>query len=207
MVITQMTVTEVEAKKTNLETELTTALAAAKVLEPATPEFDEAYGRYLTAKAAIAKIPDEIASAKLAENADAIKSASATVAEGITQLLEGLKVAELLGKPVIALAYHRAVNADGTISTGVNFNPTVHIKASGPKVAKEAKGAGHTMIVGPDGARLSLTKFVLTNATDAEKASPEFKYPHTRVDSRPKFDAFVASHNLTGYTYETPTTA
>ncbi|KKL10948.1 hypothetical protein LCGC14_2550710, partial [marine sediment metagenome] len=65
-----MTILEIEAKKTTLEGELSTALEAAKVLTPATVEFDEAYGRYLAAKTALARIPDEVAKAKQVENAD-----------------------------------------------------------------------------------------------------------------------------------------
>jgi hypothetical protein len=63
------------------------------------------------------------------------------------------------------------------------------------------------MIVSPDGSKLSLTKFVMTHATEAEKASAEYKYPHTRVDSKPKFEEFCTAHALSGYIYETPSKA
>jgi hypothetical protein len=80
---------------------------------------------------------------------------------------------------------------------------------SGNRATKGPKGerkvsAGHTKVVSPDGSKLSLTKFVMANATDAEKSSPAYKYPHTRVDSKPKFDQFCESHGLTGYVYEVP---
>lgn len=204
-----MTVIEVEQKRTQLEAEMQTALTAAKVLVPATPEFDEAYSRYLNAKAGIAKIPDEIAKAKLAENAEAINAAGATVAEAIAQLVEGLKVAELIGSPVIALRYYRTVSKDEAgnekVSTGVAFNPVTQLKAKG--APKEAKGHGRTIIIAPDGSKLSPTKFVLQSRTKEETdaaAAKEHDYPHTFVDTKPKFDAWCVAHNLTGYIYEVP---
>jgi len=195
-----MTIVEIEAKKTQLEVEMTTALEAAKVLEPGSPEFDEAYARHLAAKSAIAKIPDEIAKAKLAENADAIKAAAATVGEAIAQVVDGFKVADLIGVPVVALRY--AIDSEG--NKLVIFNPVTQARSTGLKGERKSKGAGHTMIVAPDGTRLSCTKFVTANATDAEKATQEFKYPHAVVDSKAKFDKFCESHNLTGYIYELP---
>lgn len=192
-----MTVTEVEAKQKTLEAEMATALEAAKVLTPATPEFDEAYSRYLSAKASIAKIPDEIAAAKLAENAEAIATAGASVAEAITQLCDGLKVADLLGKPVEALRF--AIDAEGKAL--VVFNPVIRVAAARKK---GVKGAGRTVIIDPAGEKWSLTKFVLEHATDAEKATPEYKYPHSQVATKPKFEAFCEAHKLTGYTYELP---
>lgn len=197
-----MTIVEVEAKKTNLEAEMATALEAAKVLTPATAEFDDAYGRYLAAKANLFKIPEEIAKAKTAENAGAISAAGDTTAEAITQLVDGLKVADLLGVPVIALRY--TVDAAG--KAGVIFNPIVKVKAAGGGT-KRTPGTGRTVIVDPEGNRLSLTKFVLAYATDAEKATPEYKYPHGQVDSKPKFEAFCLAHSLTGFTYETASNA
>ena len=193
-----MTVTEVQNKETALQAEMDTALEAAKVLTPATPEFDEAYSRYLAAKASIAKIPDEIAAAKLAENADAIKVCATQVAEAIGQLVDGLKVADLVGVPVTALRY--AIDAEGNAL--VVFNPVIKVRAAGGKATKTA---GRTVIVDPNGEKWSLTKFVLAHATDAEKASPEYKYPHTQVATKPKFDAFCEAHSLTGYTHELPT--
>lgn len=195
-----LTVTEVEEKQVKLEAELSTALEAAKVLTPATAEFDEAYSRYLAAKAAIAKIPDELSKAKIAENSAVIATAGSQVADAIEQLIEGLKVSELIGAPVTALRY--AIDAEG--KKLVVFNPVTRLASSGGK--REAKGTGHTMIVDPEGNKLSLTKFVLANATDEEKASEAFKYPHTQVDSKPKFEAFCESHNiaLAGFVYETP---
>ena len=195
-----MTVQEIEAKKVKLEAELNMALTAAKVLTPATAEFDEAYGRYLAAKAAIACIPDEIAKAKLSENAAAIAAAGASIAEAIIQVAEGLKVAQLLGKPVNALSFYM----DAAGKAMVVFNPVTRVTSPGRASDKKDKGAGHTMIVGPDGTRYSLTKFVLAFATEAEKATPEYKYPHAQVASKPKFEAFCTAHNLTGYVYETP---
>lgn len=202
-----MTVQEVELKRAQLESVRDTALEAAKVLAPATSEFDEAYGRYLNAKTSLARIPDELAKARVAENADAIKTAGVTISEAITQLIEGLGVANLLGTPVIALRYYRVAGKDvagkESVSMGVVFNPIIGTKGAG-KAPKEAKGIGHTMIVGPDGTKYSLTKFVLAYTTEAEKASADYKYPHTKVDSKPKFDAFCVARNLTGYTYEAP---
>jgi len=203
-----MTIQEIEAKQVQLELELATALEAAKVLTPATAEFDEAYGRYLNAKVAIAKIPDEIARQKLTENAADIKAAGDTVAEALAQLVDGLKVADLLGTPVIALRYYRTASKDEagneTIATGCVFNPI--IKVSSGKAGGGSKVAGHTMIVDAQGNKFSCTKFVQAHATEAELASQDYKYPHTRVDSRPKFDEFCTAHNLTGFTYELPTT-
>lgn len=202
-----MTIQEIEAKKVQLETEQATALEAAKVLTPATPEFDEAYGRYLAAKAGIARIPDEIAKAKLIENAEAIKVAGNTVAEAVTQLVDGLKVSELLGTDVIALRYFRVVTpasegVEASVSTGVVFNPI--LKLSGGKGGTKKEGAGRTIVVDSAGERLSLTKFVLATCSEAEKASPEFKYPHAQVNTKPKFEAYCQAHSLTGYTYELP---
>lgn len=193
------TIVEIEAKQKTLEAEMSTSIEAAKVLTPATPEFDEAYSRYLAAKASIAKIPDEIATAKLAENAEAIATAGAQVAEAIEQLVDGLKVADLIGVPVTALRY--AKDAEG--KKLVIFNPVTKVRAAG---ARRGRGAGRTSIIDPQGEKWSLTKFVLAHASDTEKASPEYKYPHTQVDSKPKFEKFCEAHSLTGYTYELPTT-
>lgn len=193
-----LTVKEVVAKEAQLNIELSTALEAAKVLTPATSEFDEAYGRYLSAKANIAKIPNEIAQAKLSENAVAIAASGVTLAETIAKVLTGLKIEELLGVPVKNLTY--AVDSEGVRK--VVFNPTIHVKStSGAK--GEPKG-GRTMIVAPDGARLSCTKFVEAHITDAEKSSADFKYPHTVIDSKPKFEAFCTARNLVGYVYDVP---
>lgn len=199
-----MTIIEVEAKKTTLETTMQTALVAAKTLEPATPEFDEAYGRYLSAKASLAKIPGELAAAKQAEHAEAIKADCATMGAAIRELVVGLGIAEKIGEPVISVVWTQgATGIDGKVPEPVvAVNPKVVIKATGGK--REAKAGGHNMIGYPDGTQKSLTKFVLEFATDAEKASPEYKYPHTRADSKPKFEAFVAAHSLTGYTYIVP---
>lgn len=196
-----MTTVEVEAKQKALEAEMATALEAAKVLTPATAEFDDAYGRYLAAKANLAKIPAEIAAAKTAENAEAIKVCGTQIAEAVGQLVDGLKVADLIGTPVIALRY--TVDSEG--KAGVIFNPVIKVKAAGG--AKKTPGAGRTVIVDPNGEKWSLTKFVLAHATDAEKASPEYKYPHGQVDSKPKFEAFCTAHSLTGYIYETAAAA
>ena len=202
------TIKEIEAKQVTLEAEQTTALEAARVLTPATPEFDEAYSRYLGAKAAIAKIPDEIAVAKLAENKAQIDAAAITVTEGITQLVNGLNVADLLGKTVISLRYFRVVSTDEagveTVSTGTVFNPVTKVSTKGTGTGT-GKSAGRTVVVDPEGNRLSLTKFVLAHATDSEKTEGSedyIKYPHTAIDTRPKFDKFVAGHSLTGFTYE-----
>jgi len=194
-----MTIVEVQAKETALRTEMGTALEAAKVLTPATPEFDEAYSRYLAAKANLAKIPTELTAARVAENAGAIQVCAAQVAEAIGQLVVGLKVADLTGAPVTALRY--AIDADGKAL--VVFNPVtiVRTKSFGSKVTG---GAGRTVVVDPAGERWSLTKFVLTNATEAEKASPEYKYPHSQVATKPKFEAFCQTHQLVGFTYEAP---
>ena len=194
-----MTVQEVETKRQQLELERDIALEAAKVLVPATPEFDEAYERYLSAKASLTKIPAELAAAKLAQNAGAIQLAGVTVGEGIRQLVDGLGLEELLGTKVIAIRY--TVNAEGKI--GVVFNPVIALKSTGPKAPK-TPGTGRTKIGYPDGTSTSPTKFVLAHTTEAEKATPAMKYPHTLIDSKPKFDAFVASHNLVGYTYAVP---
>lgn len=193
-----MNTQEVATKKTSLEAEITTALEAVKVLTPATPEFDEAYARYLGAKASLVKIPEELAAAKLSENADAIAQCGVQVSEAIVQLLDGLKVADLVGVPIKTLRF--AIDDAGKPLTV--FNPVTKIKATG---GKRTPGTGRTVVVDAEGNRLSLTKFVLAHATDAEKASLDYKYPHSRVDSKPKFETFCQEHSLTGYTYETAT--
>lgn len=195
-----MTVIEVEAKKISLEAELNTAAEATKVLTPVTPEFDEAYSRYLAAKTALAKIPEEISKAKIAENAEAIAQCGGQVAEAIGQLVTGLKVEELIGTPVTSLRYF--IDADKKAS--VVFNPVVKVATRGTGSRKDGKG-GRTVIVDSEGNRQSLTKFVLEHATEAEKGTDAYKYPHTRVDSKPKFEEFCKEHTLTGYTYEVAT--
>jgi len=191
-------VDEIATKETSLNAELSTALEAAKVLTPATPEFDEAYSRYLSAKAMLAKLPDELAAAKLSDNKEAIDVCGTQVATGITQLIDGLKVADLTGTPITALRYF--TDAEGKHS--VVFNPVTVVKAKGTGTAR-TPGSGRTVIVDSAGERLSLTKFVLAHATEAEKLTPEYKYPHSQVATKPKFEAFCAAHSLTGFTYET----
>ena len=200
-----MTVQEIETKKSKIEAEMSTALTAAKVLEPATAEFDEAYARYLGAKAALAKIPAEIAAAMKVEHADAIKADCVTLASSIRQLIDGLDVEAKLGEPAISVVWTQgATGIDGVVPTPVvHINPTVKVKATGG-TKREAKVGGHTVVKTPEGETVSLTKFVLEHATDAEKASPEYKYPHGLVSSKPKFAAFCEAHNLTGYEYLTP---
>ena len=194
-----VTVAEITEKQVKLEAELNTALEAAKALTPATPEFDEAYGRYLAAKAGIAKIPDEIATAKRAENADAIKADGVAIAEGIKQLLDGLKTTEKLGEPVISVVWTQgATGVDGVVpAPQVVFNPKKQVKSSG---GTRKVGAGRTTITQPDGETISLTKFVLANASEEEAG----KYPHTLVDTKPKFEEFCTKHGLSGYTYQRP---
>lgn len=196
------TIVEIQEKQGKLVAEMTTALEAAKVLQPATPEFDNAYGRYLAAKAAIAKIPEELTMAKRAENADAIKADGAAIAEGIRQLLDGLKTAEKLGEAVISVVWTQgAVGADGTVPAPVvYFNPKVKSAPTSKETGEVARKTGRTTILGPDGSTYSLTKFVLAHADEAEAG----KYPHVLVDSKPKFDEFCTKHGLTGYTYQRP---
>jgi hypothetical protein len=194
-----MTIQEIETREKALHAEMTAALEGAKGKKPASAEFDEAYGKYLAAKANLAKIPAELAKAKAEANSGALKSVGETVAQAIAKLVEGLKVAELLGEPVKVVRY--IVGEDGVAVVG--FNPTTRIATKGPKGERKT-GNGHVAIIAPDGSKQSLTKFVLAHATDAEKASKEFKYPHSQVDTKPKFDAFCASHNLTGFVYEVP---
>jgi hypothetical protein len=203
-----LTVLEVTNKKATLETVIGTTLEAVKALTPGSPEFDEAYGRYLSAKVDVQKIPEELKAAVQAENADKIKATCATVASAIQQLLAGLKAEELMGTPIIALRYAFSESKDDkgvvTKTPMVVLNPIEHVKQSGPKTTSDTtgKGTGHNMIILPDGSKKSLTKFVNETATETEKASAEFKYPHTRVDSKPKFEAYCTAHNLTGYSYE-----
>jgi len=194
-----VTVAEISEKQGKLEAELATALEAAKALTPATPEFDEAYGRYLAAKAGIAKIPEEIVSAKRAENADAIKADGVAIGEGIKQLLDGLKTAEKLGEPVISVVWTQgATGIDGVVpAPQVNFNPKTVIKSSG---GTRKAGAGRTTIMQPDGESTSLTKFVLAYASEEEAG----KYPHVMVDTKPKFEEFCTKHGLVGYQYVRP---
>ena len=203
-----MTVQEVETRKAQLETLRDTALDAAKTLIPATAEFDEAYGRYLSAKASLAGIPAELAKALMAQNSEAIKVAGIQLADGITEMIAGLNIAALLGTPVVALRYYRIPSKDAegkeSISQGVVFNPTTQAKAAGIKSKGESKGAGHTQIVGPDGTKQSLTKFVMAHMSKPAGLGEKAWYPHTEVDSNPKFDVFCVAHNLVGYAYQLP---
>ena len=198
-----VTVAEISEKQGKLEAELATALEAAKALTPATPEFDEAYGRYLAAKAGIAKIPEEIVSAKRAENADAIKADGVAIGEGIKQLLDGLKTAEKLGEPVISVVWTQGAAREGEAipAPQVNFNPKKQIASS--KGGTRKAGTGRTTILQPDGETTSLTKFVLAHASEEEAG----KYPHALVDTKPKFEEFCTKHGLMGYTYQRPSGA
>lgn len=191
------TVSEVKTKETTLNTEIATQLEAIKVLTPATPEFDEAYTRYLTSKASLAKIPDEIAQALLAENADAIAVVATQTADAIVQLVTGLKVNDLIGCEVTALRMY----TDSDNKKHVVFNPVTVIKASGKR---SEKSQGRTVITDSEGNSQSLTKFVLAHATEDEKLTDAYKYPHVRVATKPKFDEFCESHNLTGFNYILP---
>ena len=185
-----MTIVEVEAKKQRLEAEMALALEAAKVLTPVTPEFDDAYSRYLGAKANLAKIPEELAKAKLAENAVAIGAVAVQMSEGIGQLITALGLPELLGESVTLLRY--TVNPEGVKT--VVFNPHVVLRTAGAK--KEGTGK-RVQITGPDGAIVNMTKFVLLNSTEAEKSGfTTNNPPHLLVDSKPKFEAFCLKHNL-----------
>ena len=199
-----MTVVEVETKKTQLEATLKSSLIEASKFVPGTAEFDEKYALHLSTKGALSKIGEEMAKALEAQNAEAIKAHSVTLAQAIGKLVEGMKVAELVGKPVTALNYYTA--ADGTVH--VVFNPVTHIKSAGTKASGSGpKGKGHTMIVGPDGTQMSITKFVQSNLTESQKTEGSVdyvKYPHTVIDTRPKFDEFCKAHNLVGYKYEIP---
>jgi hypothetical protein len=206
----KMTVIEVESKKAQLTIEMGTALEASKALQPGTSEFDGAYERYFTAKNALAKIPEELQKAKIEENAGAIKVAGNQVAEATEQLIAALNIESLIGAPVIAANYYRIASKDEqgnpTVSKGVIFNPVTPKRALASETKRESK-AGHTMIVAPDGTRLSLTKFAAQYATNEEKVRATFKTgftPHALVDTKPKFDAFCTAHSLTGYTYEIP---
>lgn len=199
-----MTVIEVLEKQKNLENIVMTSLEATKVLEVGTPEFDEAYGMYLGAKSSLAKIPDELASAKKAENSEAIKADSAAIASAVKELVAGLGLAEKLGEPVKSVVWTQGATGDDGIvpEPVVHVNPTVSVKSTGPKSAR-TPSTGRTVIGYPDGSQKSCTKFVLEFATEVEKATPEYKYPHTRVDSKPKFEAFCTAHNLSGFSYVT----
>ena len=138
--------------------------------------------------------------ALIAQNADAIAAIGVQIADAIEQLADGLKVADLLGTPLIALRY--AKDAEG--KKLVVFNPIIKVKAAG---GTRKAGTGRTVVVDAEGNRLSLTKFVLAHATDAEKDAAHadyLKYPHAAVDTKPKFEAWCQSHTLTGFTYETP---
>ena len=213
------TILEVNQKEQNLKTTIETTLLAVKSLIPATPEFDEAYTRYLTAKSELTHIPELLQQAKLSENSDKIKSAGLTIAEGIKKLIEGLGVKELLGSDVLTLNYHvetvkGSTDAQGVVTADsfksvVVFNPKTIVKSTTGKADKSAAKTdsdktGHNTIVNTNvtpNVTLSLTKFVNLTATEAEKLTAEYKYPHTRVDSLPKFNEYIKSHNLTGYTY------
>lgn len=188
------TIKEITEKKSNLEKQMETALGAAKVLKPATAEFDEAYGRYLAAKAQMAKIPSEFAAARMAENADAIKSAGAAIAETITKLCAGLKVADLLGEPVLTVVY--SMDAEG--KTQVRINPKVRLGATKSTIGERKVGQGRVKIVGPDGTEYSLTKFVIAHAPEADRG----KYPHALVATEAKFDVFCTKYKLVGFKYQ-----
>lgn len=192
-----MLIKEVETKQKALETELDVALTAAKVLTPATPEFDNAYGRYLGAKANLAKIPAELAKAKVDENAGAINAAGAEIAKSILELVKGFEVEKLLGTPVICLNY--VVAEAGPM---VVFNPVRKVGSGGSKGG--TRGGKRTVITTPTGETLNCTQFVMRHATVAEKATTAYHNPHTFVDTQPKFDAFCLSHGLSGHAYCKP---
>jgi hypothetical protein len=197
-----MTIQEIEAKEKQLQAEMAAALTEAKTAKPATEAFDVTYGKYLAAKGNLAKIPAELAKAKAEANSGALKAVGATVGEAIGKLVEGLKVAELLGEPVKVVRY--IVNDDGSVTVG--FNPTTRLATKGaPRERKAANG--HTQVVSPDGTKQSLTKFALAHASDEEKKACTYKTgvtPHVLIDTKPKFDAFCVAHNLSGFVYEVP---
>ena len=194
-----MTLIEVEQKQKALQTQGDTAFKNAQKLQSGTAEYDEQYSIYLSAKAAIANIPNELAKARKEANAEGLAAAAKTVSEGIAQLLAGLNVSDLLGERVIKVSW---TQLDAAITPDVRFNATTRI-SPGAK-AKDSKG-GRTMIVDAQGNRQSCTKFVNATCTAEEKASKDFKYPHTRIDTKPKFDAYCLAHNLTGLEYEVNT--
>lgn len=223
-----MTVQEIEAKKLSYENIVASAPAVHAALVPFSTEFDAFCVTYSDARKALKDTDWDklIADAFVEANKEAIAAIGVAIAEAIQSAVDGLEVEKLLGQPVHALTFFRGTSkvtqkdANGadvivtTLDKGiVRFNPTTHVKESGgTKKSSDSAGGekkGHTVITGPDGATYSLTKFVVLHATDAEKTEHEREVgstpgkvtPHTRVDSKPKFEKFCASHNLVGYTY------
>jgi len=213
-----MTVQEIKAKKSRLEAELTMALEAAKVLAPVTPEFDDAYGRYLNVKAALLRIPEELVAALKVEHAGAIKVWGVLFAEHVQQLIKGLRteeggpaIEELLGEPVVSLVWIQgATGIDKVVPAPVAYiNPTTKVKGTGGK-SEPKKTGGRTFIKTPAGETMSLTKFALQHASPEEIATCTYKTgvtSHVLVDSKPKFLAFCTAHGLTGYEYIMPGTS
>jgi len=191
-----MTLAELDKRAVELQSIIANQLATAQKLQAGSVEFDEAYGGYLASKAELAKMPELKRQAQVAENKVAIDAAGKTVAEAIQKLIAGLKVSELLGEDVKTLRYY--VEESGTVS--VIFNPKAMLRPKG----KAVKSGGRTIITDSEGNTTSVTKFVLAHATEAEKASKAFDYPHTQCDTEAKFQDFCVKHNLTGFTYSKP---
>lgn len=197
------TMTEVvERQKVELEISMATAIEASKVLSPGSQEFDEVYGRYLRAKADLARIPIRLVEAKLQDNAGAIATAGAAVGEAITNLLVGLKVEDLLITPVMFLTYGVV---EGKVI--VRFNPITTLAPShkGEGVGRgRGRGGKRPHIISSDGTELTITEFVTPYLTTEEKdpkSSKYVKWPHVCVDSLEKFGTFCKAHQIADGTY------
>jgi len=189
-----MTIAEIEARNTALDGLITEAQNAAKALVVGSSDFDAAYKAYLDLKAEKAAIPAKVAAAKKSENAEKIKKAATDIAGAITQLIAAMKIDDLIGEKLVKLSYNLTTDEKTaqTVAT-VLFNPVTRLASTGKR-----ESGKRTMIGNPDGTHQSLTAFVKAHAPEADWG----KYPHTLVDTQPKFEAFCTKYGLSGFTYQ-----
>lgn len=206
-------VAEVQAREVTLKATISTALEAAKALTPGTPEFDDAYGRHLAAKTALAAIPGELLEARKADNTAKINAALITIGLVVRGAVQKLNLADLICEPVTSVVWSQgATGLDGVVPEPlVTVNPKILGRATGPKAAKTAKPEGEGEVAKrlkvkyPDGSIVSRTAFVTQFATSEKEDVTAFKTPHTFIidaahpNDSTKFDEFCAAHNLTGY--------
>ncbi len=195
--VDKLGIPEVQAKQTTLEAQLAELVALVPTLQFGTEEYNAKAEEYLSVRKSLANMPAELAAAQKEANASEINAASAAVAEAITKLVEGLKVAELLGEPVTGLRYFNVASKDDagveTMSAGVVFNPLTKVPSTrAPKDGGEATGTRQAVVTA-SGEKMSKTAFVkaCTTLTAEEQAE---KYPHALVASGPKFEAFLKAH-------------
>ena len=112
----------------------------------------------LEAKENLPKLAELIAKAEADEKQDRIDVVAGQVAQAITKLCEGLRVAETLGEPLIGL---RWLCAGATELESVIFNPKTILRAKGEPVKRGKKGEAseRKAVVGPQGEKLAINAF------------------------------------------------